>query len=100
MAPSNVDFHLIGLDGNDTYTGKLRSDTFAVGYGYGKDIVTDFDANGGGSHQDYLQLPGDPDFRKHQKGEDTVIDFGHDNSVTLLNVDAHDITKADFVFPM
>lgn len=96
----NGNDYLVGGTGNDTYTGKLGSDRFAVGYGSGRDVVTDFDARGGGDKQDYLMLTEAPDFRKHQKGDDTVIDFGHHNTVTLLNVDVHDITKADFIYPM
>jgi Ca2+-binding RTX toxin-like protein len=94
------DDNLVGLHGNDTYTGNLGSDRFTVGFNFGKDVITDFDANGGGTDQDYMLLDAKPVYKLHQVDADTVVDFGHGNSVTLLGVTATDITDDDFNFPM
>jgi Ca2+-binding RTX toxin-like protein len=46
---------LIGGTGDDTLTGGSGSDTFVFAPGFGRDVITDFDANPAGG-QDYLDI--------------------------------------------
>jgi hypothetical protein len=98
------DDFLYGMRGNDKLTGGAGSDTFWYdwnsedGISSGNDIVTDFDAKGGGDKQDYvygLDIAG-----IHRSGENTVIEYEDGGSLTLLDVDRHDISKADFTYPI
>jgi Ca2+-binding RTX toxin-like protein len=104
MAGGRGSDELIGLNGNDrmdggpgndTYTGKLGSDTFFCGHGYGKDVVTDFDAVGGGLQQDYLFDVSAHVYTIRQRGSDTIVDFGDGHKVTLLDVAATDVSRDD-----
>jgi Ca2+-binding RTX toxin-like protein len=93
----NGDDFIFGGAGNDRCEGDLGSDTFL--YTGGNDVITDFDANGGGKHQDHIFLEAKAPFTKTQHGHDTVLDFGHHNTLTLLDVHKADISMADFLFP-
>jgi len=66
-----------------------------------KVVVTDFDAVGGSLKQDYFyyydrfeSIP-----RIYGDNGDTVIDFGHHRTTTLLGVDRSDISMDDFKVP-
>lgn len=95
---------LTGLNGDDTLvalgqatmTGNNGSDTF-VFYGLAKVLITDFDAVGGGQDQDYIYFSdqGDSKPRIYEDHHNTVLDFGHGHTVTLLNVGRADFSLAD-----
>jgi Ca2+-binding RTX toxin-like protein len=87
------------LDGgryDDRLTGGNGSDHFAFGAYYDKDVVTDFDANGGGTHQDYVDANWADVVSIKQSGDNTVLNFGAGDTLTLLHVNHGDISKADF----
>jgi hypothetical protein len=84
-----------GEAGNDRLTGGPGSDTFFFQPGMGKDIVTDFDALGGGLKQDYLNLPFDAEFTEIPKGKNLVLDFGDGDTLTLLGVKERDFGLED-----
>jgi Ca2+-binding RTX toxin-like protein len=80
---------LHGGAGDDTLTGGLNEDTFVINYkDWGDDTITDLDPDETlvlprsvvGTEQNVLD-------HAHAEGGDTVIDFGTDQTVTLLGVD-------------
>lgn len=82
---------IAGREGNDLLTGGAGADTFWFAPGGGKDIITDFGANG-----DHDKL----DFSYYGKmkpvltdvGANLVISFSNGDAITLLGVHAHDLT--------
>lgn len=91
-----------GMGGHDTMTGGAGSDHFFFlqdGKG-GRDTITDFDASGGGSNQDYIAADYDDVLSITQKGDDVVIDFGFGDKLYLLDTDRNDVGKADFHIPL
>jgi len=85
---------LSGNEGNDTFTGGKGSDLFVWGPGFGRDVVTDFDAVGGGVAQDYFFDAAGP-YEIRKRGHDTIIDCGNGDMLILLNVKFSDVTAAD-----
>ena len=77
---------LIGAGGNDLLTGGRGSDIFWFGDLNGKDVITDFDARGGGELQDYLFLSDAAEFTVKRAGDDVLIKFDDFNSIRLLDV--------------
>ena len=89
------DDRIIGGTGNDLLTGGTGNDLFIFKAGDGNDIITDFVAGGS---DDRLQISGYAKYSaKTQVGTDTRLTFGSD-SILLKNVDADDLTSADFIF--
>lgn len=84
-----------GQLGNDRLTGGAGSDTFAFFEGDGSDVVTDFDAVGGGQKQDYIGVATKDGLFVTGKGDDTIVEFDGVR-ITLLDVKATDVTLADF----
>jgi hypothetical protein len=74
-------------------TGGLGDDSFLFADGHGNDTITDFLAGvAGGDIIDLRRLTAGSSFTDvmaaaAQIGDDTVIDFGDGNSITLLGVD-------------
>ncbi len=95
---------LEGGSGDDTMTGGLGDDSFVFADGHGNDIVTDFLAGAaGGDIIDLRRLTAAASFTDvmaaaAQVGDDTVIDFGDGNSITLLGVDSAQLEEQDFLF--
>ncbi|UVC12416.1 hypothetical protein IHQ71_30920 (plasmid) [Rhizobium sp. TH2] len=88
---------LAGGRGNDRLTGGEGSDTFVFNVeGIGRDRILDFDADGGGSDQDYIKGTF-ADATVTQDGANTVLDFGDGDVLTLLNINTAQISGADFV---
>jgi Ca2+-binding RTX toxin-like protein len=86
-----------GGKGKDTLTGGAQGDYFLLTPGSGKEVVTDFDAVGGGNKQDYIYALYD---NKEQidiikDGKNTIIEF-EGASMTLLDVARKDVSMADF----
>jgi hypothetical protein len=83
----------------DKMTGNLGSDTFVFFTGSKKLVVTDFDAVGGGTDQDYFYYEDTLTPRIYQDHHDTVIDFGHHQIIRLLGVHRGDVSMYDFKEP-
>ncbi|MDJ0591668.1 MAG: hypothetical protein QNJ72_17005 [Pleurocapsa sp. MO_226.B13] len=89
---------LIGGAGDDLLRGTGGFDTFMVGNG--ADIIVDFEpadviVDLGDSFDDIGQILGEGGAAT-QVGQDTVINLGDDDSVTLLNFAVDDLTAANF----
>jgi Ca2+-binding RTX toxin-like protein len=87
---------LNGGAGKDRLAGGKGSDVFLFSVEGGHDVVTDFDADGGGKKQDYINLESDTHYKILKSGHDTVIDLGGGDTLTLLGVDHKHVTGADF----
>jgi len=84
--------------GNDRLSGGPGSDSFLFLANYGRDIITDFDADGGPGKQDFIRTTAYPgDAAISQVGKNTVIDFGDGDTLTLVGVKAGQIDAADFI---
>ena len=93
-----------GGTGDDVMTGGAGDDTFVFTDDHGRDTITDFLAGAaGGDVIDLRRLTAAAAFTDvmaaaAQVGDDTVIDFGDGNSITLLGVDATQLEEQDFLF--
>ncbi len=87
---------LDGDKGNDTLIGGGGSDLFVFHKNDGNDTIKDFDADGGGRHQDYIGVDSMNDFSIHKSGNDTVVEFDDGHTVTLVDVQRSHVTDADF----
>ncbi|MGV3551922.1 hypothetical protein [Rhizobium sp.] len=95
---SSKNEHFGGQGGNDTYTGGKGKDQFDFGLGGGKDKITDF---GNGDDSVELANLGVSTFTKlktlmDQVGKNVVIEFDSGDTLTFLNFNKSDFTKADF----
>jgi Ca2+-binding RTX toxin-like protein len=94
-AGGGADF-ITGGHGNDTLYGGGGSDLFVFKAGDGKDVIRDFDANGGGANQDYIGA----DFSDVKKflvdHHNLIVEFGHGDQILLFDVARSEITAADF----
>lgn len=91
--------YLWGGEGRDRYTGGSGADVFNFRVGDGKDIITDFDANG--ENQDIITWDGgiaDPDIS--MKNGNTILDFGEGDIMVLLGVHKSQIDASDFAGPV
>ena len=86
---------IYGGTGRDRLAGRQGEDWFLFGHGDGKDVVTDFDAKGGEGKQDFIRQFSD-DFTIRKSGDDTVIDFGDGDTLTLLDVKRSLVSSEDF----
>jgi Ca2+-binding RTX toxin-like protein len=88
---------LSGGLGRDVMVGGTGSDTFVFSADFGKDVIKDFDADGGAGMQDFIDatFPGADAISK--SGKNTVIDFGSGDTLTLLNILPSQIDASDFV---
>ena len=75
-----------GYGGNDRMTGGKGSDSFYFYGQSGKDVITDFDAKGGGNRQDYLMLYSEDTFTVKKAGDDVLIKFDDGDTIRLLDV--------------
>lgn len=83
---------LVGRAGNDVLTGGSGVDTFWFQKGDGKDVITDFGANGDHDALDlswYYRAGGKPILT--DVGENVVISFGNGDEITLVGVHASDL---------
>lgn len=84
---------LAGRTGDDVLTGGAGADTFWFERGGGKDIITDFGADGEKDVLDissYLRVGMKPVFT--EVGENLVVSFSNGDAITLIGVHAHDLT--------
>lgn len=92
---------LAGGAGKDYLTGGKGADVFEFESGDGGDLILDFQARGKG--QDHIDLSGHSDVSRYadleisDAGKNVVITVG-DDTITLKNVDHHDIGASDFLF--
>jgi hypothetical protein len=77
--------------------GGAGSDTFVFGSDSGKDVIKDFDADGGAGLQDFIDATFPGAGAVSQSGKNTIIDFGSGDTLILLNVLPSQIDAADFV---
>jgi Ca2+-binding RTX toxin-like protein len=91
------DDELSGRGGRDILVGGPGSDIFQFTVGMRRDTIKDFDAQGGGNLQDYIESAFANVDTITQVGADTVVDFGGGDIFVLKNVDADLVTAADFV---
>lgn len=84
--------------GKDILTGGKGNDYFVFFKEDGKDAITDFDAIGGDGNQDIILKTFDKksDIDIVKSGDDTIIDFGGGNTLTLLDVLRKDVSMEDF----
>lgn len=91
---------LIGNAGDNVLTGRGGADTFVFNGAFGRDTVTDFDTNadliqfGSGSFADYSQVMD----RAAQVGDDVVISFDPENTLTLQGVMLGTLEPDHFLF--
>ncbi|WP_439817174.1 beta strand repeat-containing protein [Zavarzinia sp. CC-PAN008] len=98
---------LDGRGGNDTLTGGANGDAFVFGPGSGNDVVTDFFGVAGGGDYIYMLLGSAFDTLEEVQavasavgpnGQNTLLDFGADGSLLLLNVAVTSLQQGDFLF--
>jgi Ca2+-binding RTX toxin-like protein len=88
------DDRIFGDTGNDRLTGSKGSDTFFFYPGDGNDVITDFDASGGGTKQDYLGIEPLHTFEEVLTKRGLRLDFESGDSLLLLGVKK--IDEGDF----
>lgn len=92
---------LVGGEGNDFLAGGTGADVFEFASGDGSDVILDFQAKGKG--QDHIDLSGHSDVSSfadleiRDAGKNVVITVG-DDTITLKNVNDHDVGATDFLF--
>jgi glucose/arabinose dehydrogenase len=91
---------LDGGPGNDTLIGGSGSDRFVFAAGYGADAIADFSAAAGGDLLDLTGVPGVhllSQVLAHatQVGDDTVLDFGGGDVLTLAGTGLSSLTAAN-----
>jgi len=92
---------ILGGEGGDFLTGGKGADVFAFVSGDGNDVILDFQAKGKG--QDHIDLSGHGDVTSfadldiRDVGKNVVITVG-DDTITLRNVNDHDVGATDFLF--
>jgi len=91
---------LVGRVGEDVLTGGAGNDTFWFQKGDGKDVITDFGANGDHDALDfswYYRAGGKPTLV--DVGENLVISFGNGDEITLIGVHSSElaVTAKGFV---
>lgn len=93
---------LNGGAGDDTLTGGHGPDRFVFDYGFGHDVVTDFDSHNDKIVVDHNMWASFDDLKAHavQMADHSVVltsDFG-DFTITLLNTCLRDLQSRDFLF--
>lgn len=83
--------------GNDRMTGGAGNDVFDFVLDQGRDVITDFDANGRLGNQDLLGGSFIDVTSVEQKGRDTVIEFESGDRFVLADVKATQIDESDFL---
>ena len=94
---------LIGGAGNDTLSGGGDADRFEFRAGSGVDVIEDFSTSTAGEVIALVGIAGISSFTDVQaalssSGNNTVIDLGGGNSITLVDVALGSLTADDFVF--
>ena len=91
---------LDGGSGQDVLTGGSGNDTFVFKTGYGNDVVQDWSSAG-----DRIDITGtsiatfaDLQASTSQVGNDTVLDFGDDDTLTLVGVNSATLNENHFGF--
>jgi len=87
---------IFGGRGNDRLTGGSGPDAFFFHRESGRDVITDFDATGGGALQDRLYMIRDDPFDITKSGQNVVITFEEGGRITLLDVKFRHFDEADY----
>ena len=103
-----LDDIILAQAGNDDVDGGAGNDTFLFENTsrLGHDVIVDFEAGAGSGDLIRLTFVDDHRIRSlfdlrriaEDDGQDTVIDFGNGNSITLLGVVVADLHEDDFLF--
>jgi Ca2+-binding RTX toxin-like protein len=98
LTGNDADNQLVGMRGTDFYWGGDGDDLFIFYDGNGIDLIGDFTAS-----DDVIGLYGFgftsmTDLTLVQDGNDTVIDLGDGDQITLAMVDKLDLAADDFAF--
>ena len=86
---------IYGDGGNDKLTGGKGSDNFYFYEGDGHDVITDFDAKGGGKKQDYLGIEPSHTFEQTHTRNGLLLEFESGDTLLLLGVKKLD--EGDFL---
>ncbi|MEM1387472.1 MAG: LamG-like jellyroll fold domain-containing protein [Pseudomonadota bacterium] len=96
---------LVGGEGDDTLSGKFNADTFLFEEGFGRDVITDFEANNAFERIDLRGVSAITDandlYSNHmfQVGADVEIRLLAGNVITVQNVTLADMQDGnDFIF--
>lgn len=95
---------LIGGKGNDTLTGGSGSDVFIFSGRFGKDVITDFNAQRAREDIDLSNVKKIKNFKDlknnhmSKSGDDVVIDDGRGNEITIEDVKMKHLDASDFLF--
>jgi|GEM_PF-2096610 len=90
--------------GNDRMIGGLGADRFVFGGNFGQDTITDFNTDQAGELivlRESSSITSFTDLTRNHltaAGNNTVIDDGQGNSITLLGVRVSDLSADDFIF--
>jgi len=96
---NSQDVNITGGGGDDVITGGSGANIYDFDLGSGKDTITDFQVTHdvldlGAFFSDATQVLG----ATTQVGYDALISLGNNNSITLLNLDAANLTADNFTF--
>jgi Ca2+-binding RTX toxin-like protein len=95
---------LVGGSGNDRLQGDFNADQFVFQNGFGRDVITDFEATNDFERIDLSNVSSITGFgdlsanHLRQQNANAVIDALDGNVITLLGVSVRDLDAADFVF--
>jgi hypothetical protein len=92
ISAGNGDDLVHGGLGNDRLTGGKGNDVFYFNKGEGRDVITDFDADG--KRHDMIAAD-DTNLTIERHGDDTLVRFDDGSSITLMHVKASHVTFAD-----
>jgi hypothetical protein len=83
--------------GNDTMTAAGRGETFDFRTALLNETITDFKPRGAGHDILNITIESTPDLQsiEHQVGNNTVLDLGRHETITLVGVSVHALTRAD-----
>jgi Ca2+-binding RTX toxin-like protein len=95
------DDQLDGGTGDDVLTGGAGADTFVFGTGYGHDVIADLSGTDGDLVD--VSATGLSDFASvlaatSQQADDSVLDLGNGDKVTLVGVDTSTLSDPMFLF--
>jgi Ca2+-binding RTX toxin-like protein len=89
---------MFGHQGNDTLTGGKGADSFALMYGWGHDIATDFQAKGEGHDLIYMDYYLYDSLTYTKDGKDLILTIETGDQLTLENVKKSQLTIEHFDF--
>jgi Ca2+-binding RTX toxin-like protein len=86
-----------GGHGKDIMTGGGGEDRFVFQVDMGRDVIRDFDADGGDGFQDHIDATFPGAGAISASGKNTLIDFGDGDIFVLVGVKPNEIDASDFI---